>query len=282
MTPITKKIIIALAAAFPFLIRATLADTVAYLQGESAPPLSISPMSPTSTDVISFSTPLDGRVHSNECEMRVALSGSPVLTRDAANQQITLSTDGVFSQFCTRIFRPHSGAQGEFGPLAAGSWSFDDGFGNEISFTVTGAFACDLDGDGDCDHADIDILYLDDGDIDAWLMQASDSANPAKLTSDDEYAIGDTNLDGGVDSADLGLLLNSFGLSGGAAATWMGGDLDDNGQVDSTDLASLLNNFGFASASTKAIPEPSAILLLCVGFLPFMRIRARLGAELDR
>jgi hypothetical protein len=49
-------------------------------------------------------------------------------------------------------------------------------------------------------------------------------------------------LDGNgvVDAEDLGVLLSSFGLSGGGVA----GDVDGNGVVDADDLGALLGVFG--------------------------------------
>ncbi len=53
--------------------------------------------------------------------------------------------------------------------------------------------------------------------------------------------VGDTDLDGDVDSADLVLLVNNYGSSVG---DWAGGDLDNNGVVDAADLGQLISNLG--------------------------------------
>ena len=53
-----------------------------------------------------------------------------------------------------------------------------------------------------------------------------------------EVCLGDTNLDGAVDGADLTTLLNAWG---GAATA---GDLNGDGTIDASDLAALLANWG--------------------------------------
>ncbi len=53
--------------------------------------------------------------------------------------------------------------------------------------------------------------------------------------------VGDTDLDGDVDSADLVLLVNNFGSSVG---DWANRDLDNNGVVDAADLGQLISNLG--------------------------------------
>lgn len=129
---------------------------------------------------------------------------------------------------------------------------------------------CDADSDGDCEHNDLDALYdsfgvgdqfdyngdglVDGSDIAGWLADAS---QPSNLTnqSGKTYTMGDINLDGAIDSTDLGLLLNSFGASG--EAYWIDGNLNGDSVVDSSDLGLVLNNFGFTSAT--AVPEPGTL-----------------------
>lgn len=249
-----------------------LADSVSYIRGDQIPALEIVPLHPLSSEIVEFTIPLDGIVHANECEMRAELGGSAVLVRNDAARLITLSTDGIFAPFCTRIFDPHAGAIGQIGPLRAGDWLLRDDHGNELSFQV--GLACDLDGDGDCDYLDIDLLYAVDGDIETWLSQASDVSNPAKADPADQYILGDVNLDGDVDSMDLGILLNNLNSTRVEASTWFGGDLNDTGDVDSTDLGLLLNNFRFTSFA-NAVPEPDAFSLLSIGVIAILRIRRK-------
>jgi len=117
---------------------------------------------------------------------------------------------------------------------------------------------CDLDADGDCDLDDVDILYAaspTSADINDWLVEASNASNPA-LPANAMLTLGDVDLNGTVDSTDLGILLNSFGSTTGVS--WRGGDLNADSDVDSTDLGLLLNNFAFG----VSVPEPNAFSLL--------------------
>ncbi len=145
-----------------------------------------------------------------------------------------------------------------------------------------GNLACDADGDGDCQLDDLDALYaaigtsesqfdldsngtVGDSDITRWLELASSPENSGKLDPDDVYRPGDTDLDGSVDSQDLGRLLNNFG-STMSGLKWAQGNLNGDAFVDSVDLGRLLNEFGATSAaSTAAVPEPDGFVLLLVG-----------------
>ena len=155
-------------------------------------------------------------------------------------------------------------------------------------------FDCDADGDGQCDLTDLDALYaangttgangveglldmdgsgtIDAADIGGWLIDASDSDNPAKLDPADAFRFGDVDLSGDVNSTDLGILLNNFGATSGV--TYGDGELNLDGNVDSTDLGLLLNEFGFASssaaASVTAVPEPSSLTMLMIALLGWM------------
>lgn len=136
---------------------------------------------------------------------------------------------------------------------------------------------CDFVAPAGCDIDDLGALYagtdgaptpLTDEAISAWLDQASDVTNPLKGSESHMYVSGDINLDGTVDSTDLGLLLNSFGES---STTWGQGNLNSDAAVDSSDLGLLLNNFSFSS--TVAVPEPSTAIVLCIlmGAIPLFR-----------
>ncbi len=126
--------------------------------------------------------------------------------------------------------------------------------------TVNVQLPCDyVDAANGCDIDDIDALYagthgapgpLSDGLISQWLNQASDVANPRKADPGHVYRPGDTNLDGRVDSIDLGVLLNSFNDASGLG--WGRGNLNSDAVVNSTDLGILLNSFGFQSDAPPA------------------------------
>lgn len=155
-----------------------------------------------------------------------------------------------------------------------------------LEVTTAGGLICDADGDGDCDVLDIDAMYaafgsntqlfdydvsgiVDQNDIPGWLAAASDPANPAKPTSADVFVIGDVDLNGNVDSLDLGILLNNF--NDASSLGWGGGNLNGDAVVDSLDLGQLLNEFNFTSAASAAVPEPGSIVLLLMGLSVFVR-----------
>ena len=114
----------------------SLADSAQFQRGQVAPPLTINPSSPTTSDVIQFTTPLEGNVHSNACEAANALGGYPFLARDDENHIIDLLYDGNLPMACPRIFDPVIGAEGEFGPLSAGDWVLRDPHNNTLAFLV--------------------------------------------------------------------------------------------------------------------------------------------------
>lgn len=134
--------------------------------------------------------------------------------------------------------------------------------------------ACDMDGDGDCEIDDLNA-FLDAGDrtaadIEGWLSEASTNANIANPSSK-TFVLGDLNLNGTVDSTDLGLMLNNFGST--STSNWDDGNLNDDGGVNSTDLGLLLNNFNFGTAAAAVVPEPNVAWLLFVGSIAFVRRR---------
>ncbi|MDB4766980.1 dockerin type I repeat-containing protein, partial [bacterium] len=118
----------------------------------------------------------------------------------------------------------------------------------EVPTYYTGILG-DFDGSFEIDAADMDIIirearmfgsrgynwYLDftnDGQvnhIDTWIMTWIAGAD-----------FGDIDMDGDVDSTDLGRLLSNFNKT---EQGWADGDFNGDGTVNSTDLGILLNNF---------------------------------------
>jgi hypothetical protein len=102
--------------------------------------------------------------------------------------------------------------------------------------------------------------------------------------------LGDTNLDGQVNVADLANLAGNFGKTTGMS--WVQGDFDYNSNVNVADLADLSENFGNvqgsgagASASgassagaftaSSAVPEPAAIGMIIPSLALMIRRRRR-------
>ena len=128
----------------------------------------------------------------------------------------------------------------------------------------------DMDGDGDVDADDIDLLLADFGDAGRAGPQ-SDLDGDGDADQDDmdilvrnlvETSIGvgtdfgDANLDGLVDATDLAILKANFASQG---VGWSGGDFNGSGLVNLTDLAILAKYFGFdASAATLSMGPPPA------------------------
>ena len=145
----------------------------------------------------------------------------------------------------------------------------------------------DLDGDGEIDGDDVDSLVreivadtndsafdlsadgtVDNDDLGQWLSEAA-TANGF----DAPYLLGDANLDGTVNAADL----NDLGQNWlGHPNTWQAGDFTADGVVDAGDLNQLGQNWLMAipsAASVASVPEPKFGLLLLV----IMATRCLLG-----
>jgi autotransporter-associated beta strand protein len=100
----------------------------------------------------------------------------------------------------------------------------------------------------------------------------------ANGTTEVRYTLlGDSDLDGQVNVADLANLAGNFGVTTGA--TWIQGDFDYNGSVNVADLADLAGNFGqtlpaggtaasaalsAGSSAATSVPEPAAAAIVAV------------------
>jgi hypothetical protein len=106
--------------------------------------------------------------------------------------------------------------------------------------------------------------------------------------------LGDSDLDGQVNVADLANLAGNFGVTTGM--TWIQGDFDYNGNVNVADLADLAGNFGgniingtgaadgsssaaaspaSLAAGAAAVPEPASVGLLAAGAMSILSRRTR-------
>ena len=76
---------------------------------------------------------------------------------------------------------------------------------------------------------------------------------------------GDADGDGSVNGTDLNTVLSHYNQTG---ADWIHGDFNHDGSVNGTDLNALLSHYNQSlGASTAAVPEPSAIVMMLVGVL---------------
>ncbi len=84
--------------------------------------------------------------------------------------------------------------------------------------------------------------------------------------------VGDTNLDGRVNSADLNTLALSWRSTD--ATSWSHGDFNGDGNVNASDLNDLALNWRsgvVAATSAPAVPEPSSFMQLLLGVFAFVR-----------
>jgi hypothetical protein len=88
-----------------------------------------------------------------------------------------------------------------------------------------------------------------------------------------ETYMGDVNLDGSVDEADLAIFADGWKVGDGY--DWLSGDITGDGVINEADLAYLADTWG-ASAPQQApaaTPEPATIALLGIGGLLAIRRR---------
>lgn len=156
--------------------------------------------------------------------------------------------------------------------------------------------ACDLNGDGRCDVADLNSnsgLYsagdlaqgvavtlgvnsrfdlngdamIDGSDLDRWLDLAATHNGFAE-----PYLRGDTNLNDHVGFGDFLSLSRAFGTG----VEWSEGNYDGSPRTDFGDFLTLSGNFGRQiprAPSTASVPEPSAWSIVVLGLGCLLRLR---------
>jgi hypothetical protein len=150
----------------------------------------------------------------------------------------------------------------------------------------TGRWLGDLDGSGQLDVADIDLLTarVAQGDGDSTFDLNRDGAvdrgdHQFWITSLKLTLPGDANLDGRVDTSDLVLALQQGGYEDDLLtnSTWAGGDWNGDQEFTSADLVAMLQAGGFNEefAAVAAVPEAGAGWLLVSGLLGLAGLVAR-------
>jgi hypothetical protein len=102
------------------------------------PPTSfvIAPATPTIADTISFIAPANGDVYLNGNAAADAY-GNPLISVDFTNRTIAVTFTAHLDEAIPNIVWPVSGVNGQFGPLDAGTWTFDV-VTNSYTFNVSG------------------------------------------------------------------------------------------------------------------------------------------------
>ena len=90
--------------------------------------------------------------------------------------------------------------------------------------------------------------------------------------------LGDSNFDGQFDSGDLVEVFKAGQYEDGITgnSTWATGDWNGDGEFDTGDLVAAFKDGGFEvgqRTAVAAVPEPSSMMLLCVGILGTIRQR---------
>jgi hypothetical protein len=84
----------------------------------------LSPVGPTTTNIISFVAPTDGDFYANSCFASVA-NGEPAMAVDAVFLTVKVTFSAPLTNIaCPLVVLPVSGVDGQFGPLRAGNWAF--------------------------------------------------------------------------------------------------------------------------------------------------------------
>ena len=102
---------------------------------------------------------------------------------------------------------------------------------------------------------------MDLTDRDQWLVDAGTKENRGI-----PYVLGDSDLDGDVDAADLNMV--GVNWQRADAASWAQADFNGDKVVDAADLNSLaINWLSGVLGSAAAVPEPNAALLTLAGVI---------------
>ena len=153
--------------------------------------------------------------------------------------------------------------------------------GDFSDFGVGGGLIGDFDNSGALDVADIDMLAAavrdnsQDGKFDLNSDSNIDALDQDVWVNDLKNTyFGDANLDGEFNSSDFVQVFQSGEYEDAVVgnSTWATGDWNGDGDFTSSDFVKAFQGGGFEQGPRPAaVPEPSAIVLLCCGILPLLR-----------
>ena len=161
---------------------------------------------------------------------------------DGQSYSFAITLDGSTSQQTLEVWNDSGVSQGSY----TGPFILDPGLNNvnQATFSLPGRWNWM---DGHFDNVKVEL-------------------NPV-----DDVLVGDANLDGVVDDADLSLLLAHWGqdVTGDPDGGWGKGEFDGTAPVQDADLSLLLANWTAAGA----VPEPASALVLLLGACALNRRR---------